>query len=82
MHPVIFASFRLLLLKGLVKNIPDGNTDNYVADNHMSASPPVQMIVCAKRDLPVSSRNHFSDNGCVSVASQTTEDQGISFVPQ
>jgi hypothetical protein len=79
---VIFSSFRLLLLMEHVKNITDRNTDNYVADNRMPAKPPVQVTACAKWGLLVSSSGHFSDNGCVSVASQTTEAQGISFVPQ
>jgi hypothetical protein len=79
---VIFASFRLLLLMGLVKYITDRNTDSYVADNRMPAKHPVQVTDCAKRDLLVSSRCHFSDNCYVSVASQTAEGQGISVVLQ
>jgi len=79
---VNFASFRLLLLMGLVKNITEWNTDNYTADNRTPAKTPVQVIACGKRGLLVPSRGHFSDNGCVSIASQTTEAQSISFVPQ
>jgi hypothetical protein len=59
MYPVIFASFLLLLLMGLVKNITDRNTGIYIADNRMPVRPPVQVTACAMMDLLVSSRGQF-----------------------
>ena len=76
---MVFASVRLLLLMGLVKNITDRNTDSYVADNGVPAKHSFQVIACAKRHILGSSRTHLSDNCYTSLVFQTTEAQGISF---